>query len=152
MSEIEDVIARLEKATGPDDVLDADILKIANPQQWEYCDRLRHEMIARAKANGLNDRGEACWRGAFGGICRYTSSIDAALTLVPDEYRWLVRSHDGSANFDGTGRGAAAFANVYDNNEALMHDCFVRSTPAIALCIAALKARVALSGSKSEAP
>ena len=59
--------------------------------------------------------------------CRYTSSIDAALSLVPEQYDWVL---------DSDGLAALLFAN---------RACHTGrgKTPAIALCIAALKARAA---------
>ena len=63
-------------------------------------------------------------------ICEnYTASLDAALTLVP-ESRWLV------------GAGApytSPWANVRCGEDDTIH--VYAATPAIALCIAALKAR-----------
>lgn len=56
----------------------------------------------------------------------YTASMDAALTLVPDGYDWRV---------DRINSGLTIFASV--GNE----DVHFGDTPAIALCIAALRAR-----------
>lgn len=60
----------------------------------------------------------------------YTASIDAALTLVPEGYDWMVFSVNGfnQANCGPTN----SFDDVGDQKAA---------THAIALCIAALKAR-----------
>lgn len=58
----------------------------------------------------------------FGGD--FTSSIDAALTLVPEGYGW---------NLQGNTNSFYAVVRGYKNK--------VSPTPAIALCIAALRAR-----------
>ncbi len=62
----------------------------------------------------------------------YTTSLDAALTLVPDGMRIMVEG--------GMGRGAA---QVWKPTMSAYFDCKRAKTPAIALCIAALKARAA---------
>lgn len=130
MTDLSALIERLEKVTGPDEALDADILKIANPSQWKYCDDLRQQKLAEAKRNNLPDREEACWRYAFGGMCRYTGSIDAALTLVPEIAEWQA----GSVKLLGT-----YWAVVITTNKE--HKVKGAINPAIALCIAALRAR-----------
>lgn len=110
---MDDLIARLEKATGPDRDLDHAI-DTALLGEWTYY------------------------------APEYTASIDAALTLVPNGYRWLVRKHDGSKTWAG-GKGAKSFANVYaDEHESPMYEAWTQ-TPALALCIAALKARQAMA-------
>lgn len=63
----------------------------------------------------------------------YTSSIDAAMTLVPEEYVWSVNTFAEPSR-------ASAYLVRHDN-------CYVKTgnqfcaTPALALCIAALRAR-----------
>lgn len=63
---------------------------------------------------------------------RYTASIDAAMTLVPEGYVWSINTFAEPSR-------ASAYLVRHDN-------CYVRTneqfcaTPAIALCIAALKA------------
>ena len=107
---MKELIERLEKATGPDRELD--------------------EAVERA----IFDEGKE-WRSAH--LPYFTASLDAALTLVPEGYRWLV----GNAWKDKHG-SCPAMATV-----ALAGDYGTRptsaATPAIALCIAALKAREA---------
>ena len=104
------LIERLEKATGPDRKID---------------DAL-HELTPKPRVVEP---------------LKYTRSIDAALTLVPAGFRWLVRNHNGKPTPGGDGAGALAFANVYrdeDEDETDYHSW--GKQPAIALCIAALKA------------
>lgn len=148
-----DLISRLTKATRPDREIDAAIAAVTRIlDEFDPSIFLKTEpLIYRA------DEGRAGYVRVYWGkvderhyqVSRmtrlFTASIDSALTLVPEGYRWLARNHNGKPNHDGEGRNATAFANVYNDDENVMHDCFVRSTPAIALCIAALKARAALA-------
>lgn len=60
----------------------------------------------------------------------YTTSIDAALTLVPDGWNWHLITE-----FDGIN------AAVFPPGNAVDYPDVTASTPALALCIAALKAR-----------
>lgn len=103
MTALTDIIARLEKATGPDLDLDHAIAATVSP------------------ADGH-------------GVLLYTAFIDAAVTLVPEGYRWLV----GNAWKDKHGScptmASVCLAEDYGNKPA------TGATPAIALCIAALKA------------
>lgn len=100
-----DLIERLEKATEPEWELDA--------------------AIAR-----LDDIREAFGDCADDEVPPYTSSIDAALTLVPEGCKWLVQ--DLGIGFE---------ACTYPRKGV---PCAAKgAAPAIALCIAALKARSA---------
>lgn len=120
----QDLIARLEKATGPDRELDADICLEVGPYQSDIWERNpRHRHLLQTKDAKLND-----WVP----FPNYTASLDAALTLVPE--------------------GQSAQTTRYANHEGgawVGDEDFVRAaTPAIALCIAALKARQALTSAK----
>lgn len=112
-----DLIARLEAASGPDCALDADI---ALTQGW-------------SEFPGDN------WIGPNAEICvpAFTSSIDAALTLAPEGANAYGFEVDPALGVD------AFFSR---NNVASGH-WFVSAngapTPALAICIAALKAREA---------
>lgn len=68
---------------------------------------------------------------------RYTSSIDQAVTLVPKGAPWLIESWPPSPTRTVTS-DAAVCAAVYIGEDRYCSDA---STPAIALCIAALEAR-----------
>jgi hypothetical protein len=69
---------------------------------------------------------------------RYTGSLDAAMTLVPSDRNWSVR------------RIGVKFAGLVETGTD-SGAAFVTSTPAIALCIAALLARDAAARAQ-EAP
>ena len=110
-----DLIARLSAATEPSRRLDAEI---ARTEGW----------------TGFSDY----WLSPSGQQRQfhppaYTSSIDAALTLVPEGYLWQLK------------RGFEATATVwsvmidYDDQHPVPFGASMR--PAIALCIAALRAR-----------
>ena len=117
-----DLIARLEKLTGPDREVDAEIFaeitgNVRSQDYWRF--------------TGLRTKGEAD-DVAFSAYCkyralRYTASLDAALSLVPEGWEWELSWLAGVA--------AAKIGDplLYLEGEA--------KTPAIALCIAALKAR-----------
>lgn len=65
----------------------------------------------------------------------YTSSLDAALTLVPEEWTaWELRSRANKTRFVAE---VAKLGHVHDETTVSGWG----DTPAIALCIAALKAR-----------
>lgn len=120
MTDLDDLIARLEAATEGSDELDREI----------------------ATACGI------AWSpdedGNFGGYnilprrCKFSRSLDAALTLVPEGWEWFI----GGATFkhtDGSGE-AQLFGHESEErkDEAYL---IVAKAPALALCIAALKAR-----------
>ena len=128
-----DLIERLEKATGSDRKLDAQI----------ECAVMGGSCIIHPDAR-ISDGYVLCGPQAYFAK-PYTSSIDAALTLVPPtDWEWLVRNHNGKRDGEGNGKGKSHFANVLTfDPEGPMFSAYA-SGPAIALCIAALKARLSL--------
>lgn len=114
----QEIIARLEMASEPDSVLDGEIWMTLHPHWRGY---------PRTKVGG--------WFSPAGMTCPaspYTSFIDAAMTLVPEECAWRC-----GCQIDFT-----PDACVWGHD---IHFDEVASTPAIALCIAALKAREAIN-------
>jgi len=114
-----DLLTRLEKATGPDRELDEDL---ARELGWETV----------MQWNGL------VWKSPSGNTGytppRFSSSIDEALSLVPEgAIKWSV-----SGGLDGMW-GATVDMGVV----GLICADFKGHTPALALCIAALRARIA---------
>lgn len=110
-----DLIARLEAAEGPDRELDAEIENLlagGSDRDLEYI-----------VSNGVEDTTAPP---------RYTASIDAALTLVPEGWTWGIMHCAGAPPEVCFYR---AVCGVYSSIVA------VAATPALALCIAALKAR-----------
>lgn len=152
--QIEELIGRLEKANGPDWELDIEIGEIFFPEQYKALCEVFEKTWKRAQENGLHDRRLACWRGTFQGVWRFTYSIDAALTLVPEGWRAgldpIFFDDPKKARTDAIlCRPDYAKWNPV-NSEWIEHIEARGSTPAIALCIASLRARLAIS-SKEEA-
>lgn len=117
MTDLSELINRLEKLEGPD----------------RGADLMIHDYRAdeAARAAGLpTARSPVKARPADHLIRTYTASIDAALTLVPEG--WL------SITYAGPGVMAECFP-AGDRNS---YQKEFGATPAIALCVAALKARL----------
>lgn len=111
-----DLITRLESADGPSRELDADIARAIG---WEC-------VVRDPEAQGKY----VCWRkhyrsGEWIMLPRYTASIDAALTLVPEGWDWAIFHTNG---------GLTIHAWCGDKIDHF------GDTPALALCIAALRA------------
>lgn len=128
MTDLQSLIIRLEKATGPDRELDAEIWAAVRPD-------LR-SAVAFAQWKGLRPRGED-WDTAFANYCReraphFSRSVDAALTLVPEGWQWVVGG-DRAAN-------GGPWADVQPNHTGVTKTH--APTPSLALCTAALKARM----------
>lgn len=122
------LIERLEKATGPDRRLDIEIsFEVDGFNRVHFS-----EVFAQATNGDLPPFDEELWP-------LYTKSIDAALTLVPDGWDWSV------GNLVGHGIAARIGGPAGEEGEA---DYSKDRTPALALCIAALKAR--MSGGEGE--
>ncbi len=138
--QIEELIGRLEKATGPDRELDFDI---AIQTGWKIADDCAFSDYAKQYPKLARKDN----------FPYYTSSIDAALTLVLEGFRWRVERY----NIDET-KCRAELAEVGQIINAGMDygigiKCRAQtsaSTPALALCIASLRARLAIL-SKEEA-
>lgn len=93
-----DLITRLERAEGPDRELD-----------W-----------------AIHIRDGLLGVGMYGDHPRYTASIDAALTLVPEGWKWAVTSRNSAC--------------CHEQHVAPLNWAYA-PTPALALCIAALRAQ-----------
>jgi hypothetical protein len=119
-----DLIAHLDAATGPDRELDEEIMA------------LRAGVIREVQNGRSVYHVGTRWVGV-GDVPPFTASVDAAVTLVPDGWMWTVcgGEHRG-------GQGVAFMAPNGGNSPAdRWIDDTGGATPAIALCIAALKAR-----------
>lgn len=117
MTEIKSLIERLEKAPGPSRELDKEIAESCGWERNED-DFWRHK-----------DRYWA--REAFDYPPNFTSSIDAALTLVPQKYDWYLHMIDEVYN------ACVGPIGTFSGTSSV-----IGATPAIALCIAALRARI----------
>jgi len=135
------LIERLEKASGPDRELDLAIqLEVFPNGEIASLTQYRRGFDGLAgMAWGIyhggsvafekrDDQGRCFYNGGYQ-LPHYTSSLDAAMTLVPSEYKVDAQR----TNSDG-------YACVWGfaGNRSVR-----AATPALALCIAALKAREA---------
>lgn len=112
------LLSRLQSLTGPDREIDVEIALAVHP--WlKDCPR--------------DDRdGDPGWMTKDGRVyaLRYTASIDAALTLMPEGAQWEVGS--GSDGFMAT-------IYVDTGSDVAVIEWFGAATPAIALLITILK-------------
>lgn len=134
---IAELIERLEKAEGPDREIDADLVCVCCPGALvsQYIASDAEPSVFHAHALGLSDRSD---------VPAYTSSLDAALSLVErrgwrpytldasikGRFSWMLASQDQRALTDDEGReymGTAYASGVH-------------STPALAVCLALLRA------------
>lgn len=151
---MEELIERLEKATGPDADLDVACWAVLKGMKWEqrpdghiralveqcYC--CHPEPHPHWIGYGPKEKPHA--RDYAFGIPGYTASLDAALTLVPEGHRWLL---DKRPYADLLDRPDGYRCQVYKQGYPYRSDSSDIPTawaksPAIALCIAALRARL----------
>lgn len=128
MTDVKALIERLEQATEGSRELDGEIFRLVYPCQ----DPAHWHRFQDAWAHQDHEDAIAYEMANF-----YTTSLDAALTLVPEGDEWVVSNHGqiGLENLAFAGvYGAAIPGSSCDTNAA---------SPALALCIAALKARSA---------
>ncbi len=119
MTDVQSLIDRLEKATGPDRALDGDIA-----------------LFLRLVPSGMERGWDAGWSGGGKQFHAewYTLSIDAALMLKPDSWEFVLWTENGLVEAYPT-KGVKRPAGIKFRIQG--------HAPAIALCIAALKARQA---------
>ena len=130
----DDLIARLERATEGSRELDAEIAVAVRSLDTEGDKSLpkwagKNYPIWRARPDG---RVECVHTDGTGSLnwspLHYTTSIDAALSLVPEGHDWIVADVNGHV-------GGTPYACVGSKKPHFAE------TPALALCIAALRAR-----------
>lgn len=126
-----DLIARLEEATGPSYALDCEITESRLPDEW-FGSKVESWFGYGSGVYGCNTadgiRHLECLRAG-----KYTCSIDAALTLVPEGFQAYVDT--------GIGPGDAHACVWTDYPHRIQGGAREQATPAIALCISALKVR-----------
>ena len=151
MSRLEELIAALERATGPSPELDAKIgatlfagegaYAAKSPFNGEWCVYKGVDRNGREKLYENRSVPHALWIGA------YTVSIDVAVALVErvmPGWFWRggnvpVGKYERGAYQHGWGHISRTDASNCDRNDEFTGWA---STPAIALCIAALKAKL----------
>lgn len=124
---------RCEKASGPDDVLDADIFQAMRPELAS--DPWKRVTYPNGKHPFFVDDSDPGMMG-IASPPRFTASLDAALTLVPKGHKWTLHSADD--------RDTPCAYCVPDMGRlpwpVWVNDVHA-ATPALALCAAALRAR-----------
>jgi hypothetical protein len=124
---------RVEQASGPDRALDAVILMTAAPPAG--AERLGHWMplgTGQVYAWTTPPPHASGTGGVWADAPRYTASLDAATTLMPDAHCWSILV------------GRLAIQAGYwrrAEDESAATAWVVAATPALALCAAALRAR-----------
>ncbi len=88
--------------------------------------------------------------GAWNAIPAYTTSLDAALTLVPEGWEWLVRGGDDENFANVTRGGVPVMMEGRQINPDWQRNPVYAHSPALALCIAALRARQAMEKKDGE--
>jgi hypothetical protein len=156
MSKYADVIAKLETATEGNRELDAEIALNANQK---FSGWVRHPAADGGPTWMVGELWPSLkefvdWRDNQHGAAApcdqappYTHSIDAALTLVPNQWWVTIDQYIVKANADPRKwRVWLKYLGDPESDHPKLFEVFSPSyTPALALCIAALKAR-AVSG------
>ena len=137
------LIAELERATEGSRELDARIMAVtrempSDAQKWlrEWDGRI--DVFEQTKVAAFHTRGAV---SCYWDPPEYSTSLDAALTLVPEGWAWLVRSGDGESFANLTRGSVPVMANGRQINTDWQENPTYAPTPALALCIASLKAR-----------
>lgn len=137
---LNDLISRLEKASGPDRELDAQISAAvrAIPDNAPWLKSFKDIRATGNCVQAFNDKGEssANWQPYT-----YTASVDAALMLVPDGFAYMVTS-EGKASIEPFACVSSKTPISPDARHlpSSIFNARARTAP-LALCIAALKAR-----------
>lgn len=119
MADLQPLISRLEKVEGPDRELDAEIYASIGAVPSEVADPITGTEIVWI------------FNGSIGFPPKFTASLDAAVGLVPEGKAWGI---------EDVGAGNPLF-EVYAGDGDDADHFVVHKLAAIALCIAALKAR-----------
>jgi len=134
-----DLADRVEGLTGPCREMDALIFEaigLTSLQERHCKDWCRQ--------NGRTDLTRAMYVSAW--APDFTRSLDAAMTLLPPNHRWLMNGPD----MDGAGDDIKPCASVLPYGESLTHpqDSHEAATPALAFLSAVLHALAALEASR----
>lgn len=117
----EALIERLEAASVPDRELDLAIWRLVDPNAAEI---------------------EAAGKQPLRWLHCYTASLDAAMTLVPKGWNWMAGNRDQpvARAYVNNGKSHSIGVGSRKNPDLVWHEA-VAATPALALCIAALRAQ-----------
>ena len=133
---IEELIEKLEKAEGPSRELDGLIFKATQEQPGDVWEEITSHDIVSGDLVDVWHRRDPLDTVAFEVPPRFTSSVDAALTLVPEGVEYGISTIYDQA-FVEVGLNCGEAGGPWS---ATRKD---RNVP-IALCIASLKARAAI--------
>lgn len=140
-----DLIARLEAATEGRRDLDAAVALAIKYDSEDAFGRKLCDVIERLGVGAFTDSGWETWR-----LPRWSSSIDAALTLVPEGCDWDVGHIRANGFVSATvmwqAPAGSRFHEFFDagpDTTVWWAEKGKGPTPALALCIAALRAREA---------
>jgi hypothetical protein len=125
---------RCEQAAEPDRELDQEISRVLLPAAAEGITRSRYGWSYRVF-------GPSGWDDEWLETLPFTASLDAAVTLVPEGWKWKAILRD-SARGENTGEGYVHNNRLHMSGQYQGADTFA-ATPALALCAAALRARAA---------
>lgn len=125
-----DLPQRIEAASGADRALDAEIALAVGWQCLQPRTRSRHGLwLAPGKRAGID--------GCLKDQPRFTESVDAALTLVPEHFRFIIDKRPfADCRQDGYR------ASVWCEPAIPYAEGSWAATPALALCAASLKAHI----------
>lgn len=130
--QLEALAVRCEQATGPDNELDR---SIARTRGWQ------HFFVQK----------DIWWRApsgvTHGDVPRFTGSLDAAVTLVPDGWDWLTRNDEGQRAFANLTKDFQAVmviagGETFDESTGQSFPAYA-ATASLALCAASLRALAA---------
>lgn len=129
-----DLIAKLEAASEGNRELDLDIAIILGDFVVKNDDEYENALFDK---HGMGYGTEGQWKHFEDQLPHYTTSLDAALTLVPEGWEWQIFSDDQASVFKRPDSGGG-YSEIYDGENPVF--------PALALAIAALKTRVKQKG------
>lgn len=131
---MDELIAKLEAATEGSRELDGliEIIAVQNREAWASMAEDVAAMDQVAAGLAIGDE--------WGRLPAYTTSLDAALTLVPsiEGYPDVAMTCAPQLTWTHTGE---VFCNIHGSGQGVIVRDIGAPTPALALCIAALKAR-----------
>ena len=134
------LVERLEAAVGPDRELDGRIYWATNRKSAERAYWQTTTGTPRALSDEYPPRGLGTYNIETV-TPRYTSSIDSALTLVPEGQIWRVSFNGNCANATIREPTDQWTRDYIDNADAIPRDVTAH-TPALALTAAALRSRL----------
>lgn len=138
MPDLSDLISRVEKASGPDGDLEAEIWLACTPgatrDKWSYIHK------ATGRECTVDETRDATDRLII--VPSYTTSIDAALTLLPEGLDWLVRTGERAD-------GDQPYGHVFDGARFGIGEAEA-ATPVLALLAAILRARQAAKSGQAQ--